>query len=68
MSRPSKPNRYAVLPAQVWVCLSAERRAQAIHLMAHLAFNLVKAQFQSPSEEATHVVRTDSQQDSPRPS
>jgi hypothetical protein len=68
MSRPSEPNRYAVLPAQVWVCLSADRRAQAIQLMAQLAFNLVKAQFHSPRMEATHVIRPNPQQDSPRPS
>ena len=68
MSHPSQPNRYAVLPAQVWGCLSTERRRKAVHLMAQLAFNLVKAQSESLSEEVTHVIRADSQQDSPQPS
>lgn len=68
MSRPSQPNRYAVLPAQVWGCLSVERRRKVVHLMAQLAFNLVKTQSESRSEEVTHVIRTDPQQDSPQPS
>lgn len=64
MSRPSQPNRHAVLPAQVWACLSAERRGKVIHLMAQLAFNLVKVQSEPLSEEVTHVIRPDPQQDS----
>ena len=68
MSRPSNPTRCAVLPAQVWVCLSADRQAKAIHLMAQLAFNLVKAQFHSSRLEDTHVIRPNPQQNSARPS
>jgi hypothetical protein len=45
---------------QVWTCLAADNRAQAIRLMAQLAFNLVIAQSDWATKEAEHEV-------SPRP-
>ena len=68
MSHLSKQTRQFVLPAQVWAYLSAENRAQAIRFMAELAFNLVRTQTDSSTAEVTHVIRTDAQQNSPRPS
>lgn len=68
MSHPSKPPRQSVLPSQVWGCLSPEYRSQAIQFMAELAFNLIKRQADSCHSEVTHVIRTDTQQNSTRPS
>jgi hypothetical protein len=68
MVRPSKPDRPCVLPAEVWGCLSAEQRAKAIHCLAQLAFNFVKAQVPVSIQEANHVIRPDSHQNSRRPS
>ena len=64
MSRPSKPTRPAVLPTQVWTCLTPDRRSEVIRLMAQLAFKLVNAQADSFIREANHVVRPDTQQNS----
>jgi hypothetical protein len=68
MSRPSKPTRHSVLPTQVWTCLAPERRSEVIRLMAQLAFKLVNAQAASFRQEAIHVVRPDTHQNSLRPS
>lgn len=43
------------LPRQVWDCLTDERRAQAIRLMAQLAFNLIEAQTVAFIQEKHHV-------------
>lgn len=48
-----------VLPAQVWVRLTADCRERAIRLMAQLAFNLVAAQAESPLKESDYAVPTD---------
>jgi hypothetical protein len=55
------------LPQQVWVGLSAERRAQAIRLMAQLAFNVIEAQTVAFNQERDHVTHKQPE-DSPRPS
>lgn len=68
MSHLSKPTRQPVLPAEVWACLSVEHRTKAIRFMAELAFNLVKTQADSFNPEVAHVIRTDAQQNSTRPS
>ena len=68
MSHPSKPTLDAILPTQVWAGLSAERRGKAIQFMAELAFNLLKTQSDASTPEVTHVIRTDTQQDSIQPS
>ena len=68
MVRSSKPDCPCVLPAEVWGCLSAEQRAKAIHCLAQLAFNFVKAQVISSIQEANHVIRPDSHQNSRRSS
>lgn len=55
------------LPQQVWVCLTAERRAQVIRLMAQLAFNAIEAQAVAFGQERYHVFHTQPE-DSPRSS
>lgn len=55
------------LPQQVWVCLSTERRAAVIRLMAQLAFNVIEAQSVAFSQEKYHVTHQQPE-DSPRPS
>ena len=55
------------LPKQVWVCLTAEQRAQAIRLMAQLAFNIIEAKTVAFSQERYHVTPKQPE-DSPRPS
>ncbi|MBV7333527.1 hypothetical protein KFU94_35900 [Chloroflexi bacterium TSY] len=68
MPHQSKPPPDAILPTQVWACLCAERRRKAIQFMAELAFNLLKMQSAESTLEVTHVNRTNTQQDSSRPS
>ncbi len=43
-------------PAKVWVRLTVDCRAQAIRLMAQLAFKLVAAQSDLLVKEATHAI------------
>jgi len=68
MFRSSKSERSSVLPTEVWDYLSSEHRAKVIQFMAQLAFNLLKAQVDLSSEEATDVNRPNAQQNSSRPS
>jgi len=56
MSDPSPTLARPISPAQVWVCLATDYRAQAIRLMAQLAFNLVAAEEDSPIKESDHVI------------
>jgi hypothetical protein len=55
------------IPQQVWVGLSAEQRAQAIRLMAQLAYNVIAAQSVAFSQERDHVTLKQPE-DSSRPS
>lgn len=64
MSHPSKPKSHSVLPTQVWNCLVPERRSEIIRIMAQLAFKFVNAQSDSIIQEANHVVRPNTQQNS----
>ena len=68
MLRLSKSEHPCVLPTEVWQYLSSEHRAKIIQCMAQLAFNLLKAQVDSSSEEANNVNRPNAQQNSSRPS
>ena len=68
MNRSSKSAAPGILPSEVWGYLSSEHRAKVIQLMAQLAFNLLKAQVDFASEEATNVNRPNAQQDPSRPS
>jgi hypothetical protein len=54
-------------PAHVWTGLGAKQRAEAIYLMAQLAFNLIEAQAITIHQEKSHVT-VNSSEDSPRPS
>ena len=45
----------SILPPPVWGHLSAERRAQAVRLMAQLAFKLLTAQFERSRKEDDDV-------------
>jgi hypothetical protein len=57
MSHQSLLTDRLVSPAQVWARLATDCRAQAICLMAQLAFNLVAAQSDSPVKESNHAVQ-----------
>ncbi len=48
----SQANHF-VLPAQVWPALASDLQADAVWLLAQLAFNLVTAQAEQPSEEVS---------------
>lgn len=45
----------SILPPPVWGHLSAECRAQAVRLMAQLAFKLLRAQFERSRKEEDDV-------------
>jgi len=54
-------------PTKVWAGLSSKHRAQAIYLMAQLAFNFIEAQAITIYQEKYHVT-VNSSEDSPRSS
>ena len=68
MLRSAKSEHPCVLPTEVWGYLSSEHRAKVIQFMAQLAFNLLKAQVDLSSEEATYVNRPNTQQNWSQPS
>ncbi len=58
----SQPN-HSVLPAQVWAALAADLQADAVWLLAQLAFNLVTAQQEQSGEEVSDVISSQQSQD-----
>ncbi len=56
MSHQSSSIDRHVSPAQVWICLTIDRRTRAIRLMVQLAFKLVADQSDTFIEESNHVV------------
>ncbi len=55
MPHQSSQAHHFVLPAQVWPALAADLQADAVWLLAQLAFNLVIAQKEQSREEVSDV-------------
>lgn len=55
MSQKTNATKRGTLPTQVWTCLAVDQRAQAIRLMAQMAFNFVVAQATSLHQESEHA-------------
>lgn len=55
MFQKSNAPKRCPIAKQVWVCLAVEQRAQAIRLMAQMAFNYVVAQVTTFDQEREHV-------------
>ena len=65
MSHPALPPDRSVAPAHIWVSLAADRRGQAIRLMAQLAFHLLTAESKPSLLEASHAISSQPVKNSP---
>lgn len=65
MSHPVGPTDPSVPLAHIWISLAADRRGQAIRLMAQLAFNLITAESKPSRPESTHAIPSHAVQNSP---
>ncbi len=63
MSHQTSQANHFVLPAQVWPALASDLQADAVWLLAQLAFNLVTAQAEQSSEEVSDVISSQQSQD-----